>query len=115
MQGMSVVVRPKSRNCVAGRARRGFCPRGVQVIFELGGGRNLVSSGPLTNWTGGPPIAAHEAVSSSSSINGRSGSSIDGDSNFVQFCNQLHEGLEFSKGGADVAGKTECWACSLNT
>ena len=64
-----------------------------------------MSSGRLTNWTGGPPIAAHEAVSSSSSINGSSGSSINGssgssincDSNFVHFCNQLHEGVEFTR------------------
>ena len=52
-------------------------------------------------------IAAHEAVSSSSSING---SSINGDSNFLHVCNQLHEGVEFSKGGgADTAGQTACW------
>ena len=74
-----------------------------------------MSSGPLTNWTGGPPIAAHETVSSSSSINGSSGSSSNGDSNFLHVCNHFHEGVEFSQGGADVAGKTACWACSLNT
>ena len=51
-----------------------------------------MSSGPLTDVTGGPPIAAHEALSSSSSING---SSINGGSNFVHFRNQLHEGVEF--------------------
>ena len=87
MQGMSVVVRLKGRNCEAGRARRRFCPSGVQVNFEWG----LVSSGPLTDWTGGAPIAAHEAVSGSSSNTGSSGSSIIGDSNFVHVCNQLHE------------------------
>ena len=40
--------------------------------------------------------------SSSSSINGSSGSSINGDSNFVHDCNQLHEGVEFSKGGGHM-------------
>ena len=44
-----------------------------------------MSSGPLTDWTGGPPIAAHEAVSSGSSISGSSGSGINGDSGFVHF------------------------------
>ena len=58
-----------------------------------------MSSGRLTNWTGGLPIAAHEAVSSSSGIDG---SSINGDSNFVHVCNQLHEGVEFSKGGGQM-------------
>ena len=93
---MSVVVRLKGWNCEAGRARRRFCPSGVQVI--LNGGR-LVSSGPLTNWTGGPPIAAHEAVSSSSSINGSSGSSINGDSNFVHFVITSTRAWNFQKGG----------------
>ena len=58
-----------------------------------------MSSGPLTTGPVDPPIAAHEAVSSSSSINGSTGSSINGDSNFVHVCNQLHEGVEFSRGG----------------
>ena len=82
---MSVVVRLKGRNCEAGRARRRFCPSGVQVIFEWRGG---------VRWT---PIAAHGAVSSS--INASSGSSINGDSNFAAFCDHLHEGLELTRGG----------------
>ena len=85
MQGMSVVVRPKGWNCEAGRARRRFCSSRVQVNFEL-----------------------NVAVSSSGSINGSS-SSVDGDSNFVHFCGEFHEGVEFTR-GADVAGQAACWA-----
>ena len=61
-----------------------------------------MSSCRVTDWTAKPPIAAHEEVSSSSNINGSSGSSgssINGDSNFVHFCGELHEGVEFTRGG----------------
>ena len=44
------------------------------------------------------PIAAYGAVSSSS-INGSSINSINGDSSFVHFCGGLHEGVEFTWGG----------------
>ena len=102
---MSVAVWPKGWNCGAGRARLRFCPSEVQVNSEWEGG--LVSSGPLTDWTGGAPHCRSRAVSSSSSINGSSGSSINGDSNFVHFCNQLHEGVEFTPGGGRC-GRPNC-------
>ena len=42
----------------------------------------------------GRGFESHRPSSSSSS-----GSSINGDSTFVHFCNELHEGVEFSRGG----------------
>ena len=91
---------PAERPELRGGTRKApILPQWGSSNFEWGG---LVSSGPLTNWTGRPPIAAHKEVSSSSNINGSSGSSINGDSYFGAFCDHLHESVEFSKGGGQM-------------
>ena len=111
MQGMSLAVRSKGRNYDAGRAKRQFCLSQAQLfMFWDGGGK---CPAVITGWT---PTAGHRTISSSATTtNGSSINSINGDNNFVYFYGELHEGVEFYKGGADVKCLTAHWACSLNT